>query len=58
MDSDDLRHFKRWETNLDDFLFKKLDIVLKIILALSHGQAAVERGFSLGKISLQVNMKD
>ena len=68
MDSDELRHFKTWKTNLDDFLLKKLDIdirrynkflfVLKIILTLSNGQAAVERGFSLGKISLQVNIKD
>ena len=53
----------------DDFYCKKLDIedirwynkfllVVKIILTLSHGQAATERGFSLGKSSLEVNIKE
>ena len=53
----------------DDFYCKKLDIedirrcnkfllVVKIILTLSHGQAAAERGFSLGKSSLEVNIKE
>ena len=66
--SHELRHFKKWETNLDGFYFKKLDIdirqynkflfVHKIILTLSHDQAAVESGFSLSKSSLQVNIKE
>ena len=54
---------------LDNFYCKKLDIedirrynkfllVVKIILTLSHGQAAAERGFSLGKSSLEVNIKE
>ena len=30
----------------------------KIILTLSHDQTAVERGFSLGKSSLQFNIKE
>ena len=67
MNSHELRYFKTWETNLDDFYFKKIDIdirrynkflfVFKIILTLSHDQAAIERGFSLVKSSLQVNIK-
>ena len=32
--------------------------MLKTILILSHGQAGVESGFSLGKSSLQVNTKE
>ena len=66
MNSHELRYFKTWETNLDDFYFKKIDIdirrynkflfVFKIILTLSHDQAAIERGFSLVKSSLQVNI--
>ena len=32
--------------------------MVKIILTLSHGQAAAERGFSLGKSSLEVNIKE
>ena len=63
------RHFKTWETNLDYSYFKKPDMdiaqykkflfVLHIkLLLLSHGHAAVERGFSLGKSSLQLNIKE
>ena len=68
VNSHELRHFKTWEANLDDFYFKKLDkdirrykkflFVLKIMLTLSHGEAAVKRLFSLGKSSLQVNIKE
>ena len=36
----------------------KFAYVLKIILTLSHGQAAVERSFSLGKSSLQTNITE
>ena len=51
---------------LDDFYFKEAKIgvypelasVLKIILTLSHGQADVERGFSLNKSSLQTNINE
>ena len=54
--------------NLDDFYFKKLNVdlrrynkcpsVVKIILTLSHGQAAVKGRFSLGKSILQVKIKE
>ena len=36
--------------------FKKLAEVLKIILTLSHGQASVERGFSVNKSLLVENI--
>ena len=66
MNWDLLKHGKHI---FDDFYCKKLDIedirwynkfllVVKIILTLSHGQAATERGFSLGKSSLEVNIKE
>ena len=66
MNWDLLKHGKHI---FDDFYCKKLDIedirrcnkfllVVKIILTLSHGQAAAERGFSLGKSSLEVNIKE
>ena len=67
VNSHELRHFKTWESNLDEFYLKKHDIdirpygkfayVLKKILTLSHRQAA-EREFSLGKSSLQVKIKE
>ena len=52
-------------THLDDFYFKELKVakypefcsVIKIVLTLSHGQADVERGFSLNNAVLQSNMK-
>ena len=50
---------------LDDFYFKELKVakypefclVIKIVLTLSHGQAYVERGFSLNNAVLESNMK-
>ena len=51
------KSFNRSENHLDEFFFskcvvhkiyKELSSVITIILALSHGQAAVERSFSLG----------
>ena len=50
---------------LDDFYFKELKVakypefclVIKIVLTLSHGQADVERGFSLNNAVLESNMK-
>ena len=61
---DKFKSFYRNLTPLDDFFFQVVGIqkyhelahVLKIILTLSHGQAAVERGFSVGKSVLNVNM--
>ena len=65
---DELKLFDPPKTDLDDFYFHKLgsetkkhdlfSYVLKIIMTLSHGQAAVERGFSLGKSSLQTNITE
>ena len=56
------------KTNLDFFHFHELGIeikkhekfafVLKVILTMSHGQAAVERNFSLGKSSLRTNIEE
>ena len=54
------------ETALDDFFFKlvgvekykDLSFLLKIVLTLSHGQAAVERSFSLGNALLNYNMSE
>ena len=51
---------------LDDFYFKELKdekypefcSVIKIVLTLSHGQADVERSFSLNNAVLQSNMKE
>ena len=54
--SDDFSSFSWRKDRLDDFLlprvkgqFDKLVPVLRILLILSHGQAAVERGFSVNK---------
>ena len=57
------KQFNRKEERLDDFFFLTIYIdmkyseladVVKIILTLSHGQASVERDFSLNK-SIVVN---
>ena len=68
MHLDELKLFNAAKTDLDDFFFhelgsetKKYDVfsyILKIILTLSHGQAALERGYSLGKSSLQTNITE
>ena len=54
------------ETALDDFFlklvgmekYKDLSFLLKIVLTLSHGQAAVERSFSLDNALLNYNMSE
>ena len=56
------------KVSLDDFCFRQLGInisrhkqfvfLFKIIFILSHGQAVVEKGFSLGKSSFQYNIKE
>ena len=68
MHVDQLKLFDSSKTDLDYLYFhelrketKKHDkfaYVLKIILTLSHGQAAVGRSFSLGKFSLQTNITE
>ena len=62
----DFKCFDHTKTRLDNFYFQNFDIrrykrlcsVLKIILTLSHGQAAVERGFSINNSVLKVNIKE
>ena len=61
-----LKSFNRKEHRLDELFFhclgiqkyKDLSYVVKIILTLSHGQASVERGFSINKSLVKVNMKE
>ena len=58
--------FNKKEHRLDEFFFstvkvqnhKNLALILKIVLTLSHGQAAVQRGFSVSKAVLDVNMQE
>ena len=64
--NDEFRSFDRQKQRLDSFYFsilkaqkyKNLSVVLRIIFTLSHGQASVERGFSVNKSILGVNMKE
>ena len=58
-------NYKREKQRLDDFYFNsvmdmkkypKFSLLLKLVFVLSHGQAAVERGFNLHDISLQENI--
>ena len=68
MHVDQLKLFDSSKTDLDYFYFHELGketkkhdkfaYVLKIILTLSHGQAAVERSYNLGKSSLQTNITE
>ena len=63
MHLDQLKLFDSSKTDLDYFYFHELGKetkkhVLKIVLTLSHGQAAVERSFSLGKSFLQTNITE
>jgi hypothetical protein len=55
------------ETRLDDFFYSKmkihskypeLSVLVSLILTLSHGNADIERGFSLNKGVLKDNMKE
>ena len=58
--------FNKKEHRLDEFFFsavkvqnyKNLAFILKIVLTLSHGQAVVERRFSVNKAVLDVNMQE
>ena len=58
-------NYKREQQRLDDFYFNsfmdmkkypKFSLFLKLVFVLSHGQAAVGRGFNLRDISLQENI--
>ena len=64
--NDKFATFNKKEHRLGEFFFaavkvqnyKNLAFILKIVLTLSHGQAAVERGFSVNKALLDVNMQE
>ena len=66
MHLNELKLFDGSKTDLDFFYFHELGIetknhekftfVLKVIFTLSHGQAAVERSFNLGKSSFRTNI--
>ena len=65
LNDDKFRNFDRNKVRLDDFFFSiigvqkydKFAFIINVILTLNHGQAAIERGFSLNKTTLDVNMK-
>ena len=44
--------------NVDDKLYEDLFSVLKLVLILSHGNAAVESGFSVNKALLEENLSE
>ena len=54
----DLDFFYSHELGIEITKHEKFAFVLKVILTLSHGQAAVERSFSPGKSSLWTNITD
>ena len=64
--SDVFQSFKKDKTSLDVFFFSYTDIVkyeefsslVKMILTLSHGQAALERGFSINNLLFKVNISE
>ena len=66
LNNDKFKSFDRYKTKLDVFYFqtigldkyKELKYVMKVILTLSHGQASVERGFSINKSVLKVNITE
>ena len=39
-------------------MYSKLWNVVRMLLVLSHGQAAVERGFSINKLAEEVHLQD
>ena len=61
---DESYKFDYEKDRLDDFYFqhasiknyKELSFVVKVVLIVSHGQAAVERGFSLNNSLVKINM--
>ena len=56
----------RLDERLDDFYFKKLNVdvfptlskICQLVFCISHGQASVERGFSINKNIAQHNMEE
>ena len=66
LNDDKFCNFERNKVRLDHFCFNiigvqkydKFAFIIKVILTVSHGQTAIERGFSLNKTILDVNMKE
>ena len=65
-ESEKMQAFKRNKHRLHDFFFKELTgvsmhkelcMVLQVVFVISHGQASIERGFSLNK-NLADNMEE
>ena len=64
--ADKFQHFDRFQKDLDEFYFsdvgvksfKELSFLVKLVLTLSHGQASVERSFSINNTVLRQNMKE
>ena len=62
--SNKFAEFDESSCRLDEFYFKNIGIqkygelsfVIRLILTLSHGQASVERGFSINNAILEINM--
>ena len=63
---DILKDFKRVDDRLDELFFDKLNVgafpalakICKLIFCISHGQASVERGFSVNRYVSQHNMNE
>ena len=61
-----IQSYEKTQCRLDTFFFKTIELehckriekVIRMILCLKHGQAAVERGFNINKNLLQVNMTE
>ena len=66
LNDDKFCNFDGKKVRLDDFIFNiigvqkydKFAFIIKVILTVSHEQDAIERGFSLNKTILDVNMKE
>ena len=62
----EFQSYEKTQCRVDTFFFKtigleyykRIEKVIKMILCLNHEQAAVERGFSINKNLLQVNMTE
>ena len=56
--SEKFAEFDKSSCRLDEFYFEKygeLSFVIRLILTLSHGQASVDRGFSINSAILETN---
>ena len=66
LDADKFKSLSSGKERLSDFFFQvvsftipaELKSILKLVLAPSHGQACIERGFNVNKTILKVNMNE